>query len=342
MSESITREHEHPHVPLDADPDDAAVAEPVKGRSGGLWLDAWRQLRKKPAFIVASLLILFFVIMAIFPQWFAPQGVGREFCNLRDSGAPPSSEYIFGLDEQGCPYYPRVIYGARPSMIIGPVVTTFAFLIAMLFGTTSGYYGKFYDTFVSRLTDIFFALPLILGALVMLTAFRNVSSTDPDLSPPLRALARGFEATDAFFNVRGIGLVMFTLVVFGWPTMLRLARSSVLSNKETDYVEAARALGASNARIMRRHVVPNSLAPVLVYVSITIGSVIVGEAALSFLGVGLVRPAISWGLQLSLAQNRIQTEPHLLFFPGAFLAVLVFSFILMGDALRDALDPKLR
>ena len=124
--------------------------------------------------------------------------------------------------------------------------------------------------------------------------------------------------------------------------MLRLSRSAVLSVRETEYVDAARALGASNFRIIRRHILPNSLAPVIVYATITVGVIISAEAALSFLGVGLQLPAISWGLMISVAQQRILTAPHLLLFPGIFLSVTVFSFILMGDALRDALDPKLR
>jgi ABC-type dipeptide/oligopeptide/nickel transport system permease subunit len=142
--------------------------------------------------------------------------------------------------------------------------------------------------------------------------------------------------------VRGFGIVVFVLVILGWPTMLRLARSSVLSVKESDYVEAARALGASDVRIMARHILPNAIAPVIVYATITVGVVISAEAALSFLGVGLALPAISWGLMISQAQVRILSSPHLLLFPGLFLSVAVFSFILMGDALRDALDPKLR
>lgn len=330
-----------PHPPVPLDQQDPEMAEPTIGREASLWRDAGRQLMRNPTFLIAMALILIFLIMAIFPQWFAPNGVGRGACQPRLSEQAPG-ELLFGRDEQGCPYYERVIYGVRPSMIIGPVVTIFAFIIAMIFGTLSGYFGKYLDTAITRVTDIIFALPLILGALVILTTFRNVSSTDPDLSPPLRALARMFEVTEDFFNVRGIGLLMFTLVILGWPTMLRLARSSVLATKGEDYVDAARAMGASDWRIMLRHIIPNSLAPVLVYFTITIGTVIVGEAALSFLGVGLTRPAISWGLQLNIAQTRINSAPHMLLFPGAFLAVLVFSFILLGDAVRDALDPKLR
>jgi len=186
--------------------------------------------------------------------------------------------------------------------------------LALVLGSISGFYGGFVDTIIARITDIWFAIPTILGGIVILS----------------------------LLGKRGMLQVSLVLIVLGWPTMLRLARSSVLSVKETDYVDAARALGASNLRIIRRHVLPNSIAPVIVYATITVGVIIAAEAALSFLGVGLQLPAISWGLMISVAQNRILTAPHLLLFPGLFLSVTVFSFILMGDALRDALDPRLR
>ena len=168
---------------------------------------------------------------------------------------------------------------------------------------------------IARITDIWFAIPTILGGIVI-----------------LRSL----------FSERGLLQVSLVLIVLGWPTMLRLVRSAVLSVKEQDYVDSARALGVRDLRIIRRHILPNSLAPVIVYATITVGVIISAEAALSFLGVGLQLPAISWGLMIAVAQNRILTAPHLLLFPGLFLSVTVFSFILMGDALRDALDPRLR
>jgi len=259
-----------------------------------------------------------------------------------DSTSEAPSDALFGLDPGGCPYYERVIFGTIPSMIIGPSVAIIAFAIGITFGTIAGYYGGKTDTIISRLTEMILALPLILGALVFITAFRGVSSDDPDAGVLMRFLASIFEAIDEFTDQTGIGIVVVILVFFGWPTMLRLARSSVIANKGADYIEAARALGASDFRIMTRHLIPNSLAPVLVYAAITVGVAIVAEAALSFLGVGLQTPAVSWGLQLSVAQTRLQSDPHLMLFPAVFLSVLVFSVILIGDALRDALDPKLR
>ncbi|MEE8602434.1 ABC transporter permease [Euzebya tangerina] len=339
---------EFPRVPLE---DERSTGGADTGREASLWRDAGRQLLRNPRFIVSALVLLVFLFMALFPTVFAPEGVNRLGCDVGLGAQPPGwldgtteapAGALFGLDTGGCPYYERVIFGAIPSMVIGPSVALTAFIIALTFGTLAGYYGGKVDTIISRFTDIILALPLILGALVFITAFRGVTSDDPEASPILRVLARVFEFIDGVTDQRGIGLVVFVLVFFSWSTMLRLARSSVISNRDADYVEAARALGASDLRIMTRHIVPNSLAPILVFAAILVGVAIVGEAALSFLGVGLQTPAISWGLQLSVARGRLAGDPFLMLFPAVFLSVLVFSVILMGDALRDALDPKLR
>jgi len=288
-------------------------AEPTVGREGSLYADAWRHLRRRPVFIIAALLILVMAVMAVWPGLFTR--IDPKACNLADSLLTPSSEHWFGTDLQGCDYYARTIWGARVSITIGILVTAASTLIAVVLGSIAGYFGGLVDTVIARITDIWFAIPTILGGIVILRSI---------------------------FSTRGLLQVSLVLIVLGWPTMLRLVRSAVLSVKESDYVDAARALGASNFRIIRRHVLPNSIAPVIVYATITVGAIISAEAALSFLGVGLQLPAISWGLMISVAQNRILTAPHLLLFPGLFLSITVFSFILMGDALRDALDPRLR
>jgi oligopeptide transport system permease protein len=288
-------------------------ADPIAGREGSLYADAWRQLRRRPIFIISGILILILGLLAIWPGLFTR--TDPRACNLADSLLRPSSQHWFGTDVQGCDYFARTIWGARVSITIGVLVTAASTLIAVILGSIAGYYGGIVDTLIARLTDIWFAIPTILGGIVILRSI---------------------------FSTRGLLQVSLVLVVLGWPTMLRLVRSAVMSTKEMDYVDAARALGVRNFRIIRRHILPNAMAPVIVYSTITVGVIISAEAALSFLGVGLQLPAISWGLMISVAQNRILTAPHLLLFPGAFLSVTVFSFILMGDALRDALDPRLR
>lgn len=316
MSDTVrTDRKEHSDLLADAPP--SAVSESTTPetvpREASLWGDAWRQLRRRAMFLIPAVLVVILVSMALFPSVFA-RGIDPRNCVLQDSLLRPSNEHWFGTDLQGCDYYARTIYGARPSITIGILVTIFATLIAVIGGSIAGYYGRVIDTIIARLTDIWFVIPTILGGIVILSLVEN----------------------------RGIVQVSLVLIVLGWPTMLRLVRSSVISAKANDYVDAARAMGASDWRIITRHLLPNSLAPVIVYATITVGVIISAEAALSFLNVGLQLPAISWGLMISVAQQRILTAPHLLLFPGAFLSVAVFSFILMGDALRDALDPKLR
>ncbi len=294
-------------------PDEMEALEPVSVAEGGLYSDAWRLLRRRPMFVISAILIVILITMAMWPGLFTR--VDPRDCNLADSLLRPSTEHWFGTDVQGCDYYARTIHGARVSISIGILVTVCSTAIAVVFGSIAGYYAGLVDSIIARITDVWFAIPTILGGIVV-----------------LRSL----------FTERGLLQVSLVLIILGWPTMLRLVRSAVLAVKEQDYVDSARALGASNLRIVRRHILPNSLAPVIVYATITVGVIISAEAALSFLGVGLQLPAISWGLMISVAQNRILTAPHLLLFPGLFLSVTVFSFILMGDALRDALDPRLR
>jgi ABC-type dipeptide/oligopeptide/nickel transport system permease subunit len=295
----------------DAATDPLAPSSP--GHEAGLYADAWRQLRRRPIFVVSGILIVLLMTMAAFPSLFTR--ADPRACNLADSLLRPSAEHWFGTDVQGCDYYARTIYGARVSISIGILVTVSSTLIAVVFGSMAGYYGGIVDTVIARITDVWFAIPTILGGIVILRSI---------------------------FSERGLIQVSLVLIVLGWPTMLRLTRSSVLAVKEMDYIDSARALGVGNVRILQRHILPNAIAPVIVYATITVGVIISAEAALSFLGVGLQLPAISWGLMISVAQNRILTAPHLLLFPGLFLSVTVFSFILMGDALRDALDPRLR
>ncbi len=292
---------------------EAIEAEPAMGREGSLYADAWRQLRRRPMFIISGVLILILITMAIWPGLFTR--ADPRSCHLEDSLLRPSRLHLFGTDLQGCDYLARTIYGARVSISIGIIVTVTSTFVAIVLGSVAGYYGGLVDSIIARITDVWFAIPTILGGIVI-----------------LRSL----------FRVRGLLQVSLVLIVLGWPTMLRLVRSAVLSVREMDYVDSARALGVSDLRIIRRHILPNSLAPVIVYATITVGVIISAEAALSFLGVGLQLPSISWGLMISTAQNRILTAPHLLLFPGLFLSTTVFSFILMGDALRDALDPRLR
>jgi len=274
--------------------------------------DAWRQLRRRPLFWICITIIFLLIIAAAFPSLIAsgdPQ-LGDQRNNLQG----PSREHWFGTDLLGRDQWTRVVHGARVSILIGFLVTIFAAVIALTFGSLAGYYGGLVDAVISRVADIWFALPTVLGGIVLLQVFER----------------------------RNIWTVSLVLVVFGWPTMLRLVRSAVISVRGADYIDAARALGASDRRIITRHILPNALTPLIVYMAITFGVIIAAEAVLTFIGVGLRKPAVSWGLIISDSRGRIQTHAYLLWMPGAILSMAVFSFILLGDLLRDAFDPRQR
>ncbi len=283
-------------------------------RQNSLWSDAWRELRRNPLFWIGAVLGLLFLLMALFPQVFA-RGADPRSCDLANSQQKPSAEHWFGFDQQGCDYLANVVYGARNSLVIGLLAVLVILVLGIVVGAVSGFYGRAVDSLLSRVTDVFYAVPFILGAIVV-----------------LRSGILG----------RGVVAVAIALAAFSWMTAMRLVRSQVIAVKSSDYVAAARAMGASNGRILVRHILPNAVAPVLVYTTITIGVMIAAEATLTFLGVGLQRPAISWGLQIAAGQTLLQTAPHMVLFPSIILTLTVMAFIMMGDALRDALDPRQR
>ncbi|GAA3984100.1 ABC transporter permease [Actinomadura viridis] len=283
------------------------------GRPASLWQDAWRDLRRRWVFWWATAVLALVGVMAVAPGLFTDRGK-NEGCDPNAARLGPGGDHPFGTDLAGCDYFAHVVHGARPTLMIGVAVTLFALLIAMVFGMLAGYYGGLLDTVVARITDVFFGLPFVLGATVILVAFPG----------------------------HGIGAMTLVLVLLGWTTMIRIMRAQVIAVRDADYVQAARLLGASDRRIMLRHILPNALAPVIVVATLNVGNVISGEATLDFLGVGLQYPQVSWGLQLNLAQSYFVEHPHLLVFPAVFLSATVLSFLLLGDAVRDALDPKLR
>jgi ABC-type dipeptide/oligopeptide/nickel transport system permease subunit len=308
-------------LPVVAAADPADTNAPKSASSGGadekqatLTSDAWRELRHNPLFIVAGLVVALMLVIAAFPQLFAGQQPIMGQCSLSRSLLPPQQGAIFGTDVLGCDVYGAVIWGARPSIFIGLTVTAGVGIIATLVGSLAGYFGGGIDAILSRLTDVMLGFPFLVGAIVILSAF-------PDRTPLI---------------VAGV------LIVFGWAGLTRIMRSSVISAKDMDYVQAARALGATNGRILFRHILPNAITPLLVLATIGVGGIIGAEAALTFLGVGLQAPTNSWGLSISQSQERFYQHPHILLFPSLFLSMTVLAFIVLGDAVRDAFDPKLR
>ncbi|GAA3805555.1 ABC transporter permease [Sphaerisporangium flaviroseum] len=286
--------------------------KPARNVRGSLWHDAWLELRGRVIFWISMAILLVACVMAAFPMLFAKLGP-NEHCVLRMSKKGPADGAIFGYDLQGCDYWSQIVHGTRASVLIGVAVTVFALLIAIVLGLLGGYYGGVLDAIISRVTDVFFGIPFVLGATVVLVAFPG----------------------------HGIWAMTIVLVLLGWTTMTRLMRGQVIAIRDTDYVQAARALGASDRRIMFKHILPNAIAPVFVVAMLNVGNVISGEATLDYLGVGLQYPDVSWGLQLNVAQSFFAEYPHLLIFPALFLTATVLSFLMLGDVVRDALDPKL-
>jgi oligopeptide transport system permease protein len=289
------------------------------GGARSLASDAWRQLKKNPIFWVSVVLIVIFLLMAAVPQLFTSTDPTEAI--LKEARAKPSSDAWFGRDIQGYDIYARTIYGARASILVGTFTTLLTVIIGSTLGVIAGFYGGWGDTLVSRITDVFLAIPLLLGGILFMASFPNT-------------------ADSAYLVV--VGKVVLALALLGWPSIARLMRSSVMQVKPNDYVQAARALGASPLRIVRSHILPNAMAPVIVVSTINLGVYISVEATLSFLGIGLTPPAISWGVSISDALVALRTTPHILLFPSLFLSLTVLAFIMLGDAVRDAFDPKAR
>jgi oligopeptide transport system permease protein len=314
MPDAIDRQHqEHFFAALDDTPLLAVDRVDESGAPASLWADAWRNLRSRPLFWISAALILLVVLVAAFPRLFT--SLDPRFCELGNSLAAPSAGHPFGYDFQGCDIYARTIYGARASVSVGVLTTLMVTVVGAIVGAVGGFYGGWFDALLSRLTDIFFAIPLVLAAVVIMQMFKEN---------------------------RNIITVVLVLAVFGWPQIARITRGAVISVKNSDFITAAKALGASRPATLARHVMPNAAAPIIVTATVSLGIFIVAEATLSFLGIGLPPEITSWGADIAKAQRSLRSQPSVLFYPAGALALTVLSFIMMGDAVRDALDPKAR
>lgn len=315
LGKTSTRVIEHFVAPLEETPLAAVDKVDETGAPLSLWAEAWRNLRKQPLFIISALLIVLVVVVAVFPQWFA--SVDPTSCTLDNSAEGPRPGHPMGFTLQGCDVYARMIHGTRASLMVGIFTTLGVLIIGGIMGALAGYYGGWLDSILARLGDIFFALPLILGAIVMMQL-------------------------PAFRDNRSVWTVVLVLVIFGWPQIARITRGAVIENRNADYVTASKALGLSRFSALVKHVLPNSLAPIIVVASISLGTFIVAEATLSFLGLGLPQSIMSWGNDIAAAQPQVRNNPAVLLWPAVALSITVLSFIMLGDALRDALDPKAR
>ncbi|MFD4861355.1 ABC transporter permease [Streptomyces atratus] len=300
---------------------DETPANPVAestGKPRGLWGDAWFDLRHRPMFWISASLLALLLVIAAFPGLFTgadPRAgdLTNHYLQKPELGHFFQADW-FGYDVQGRSIYARVIYGTRASILVGVGVTVAITIVGGLLGLLSGYFGGWLDAIISRVTDIFFGLPFLLGTMVVLNAFAE----------------------------RKVYVVIAALAFLGWTSICRVMRASVITAKQADYVTAARALGAGTGRMLFRHVLPNALAPTIVVATIALGGFISAEATLSYLGLGLADPTISWGIDIASGSEEIRNNVHVLLFPAGMLSLTVFAFIMLGDAVRDALDPKLR
>ena len=292
----------------------AVDAVPDEGAPSSMWGEAWKRLRRRPLFWFAATIIFFAITISLFPSLFTSQD--PRYCVLsRSLGAPELWSHPFGFDKQGCDIYSRVIYGARASVSVGVLTTIAVVIIGGTIGAIAGYIGGWIDSLLSRITDVFFAIPLLLAAIVFMQMFKES---------------------------RSIAMVVIVLSTFAWTSIARITRGSVMSAKNEEFVTAARATGASRGRILMSHIIPNSMAPIIVYATVALGTFIVSEASLSFMGIGLPSTVVSWGADISTAKDQLSDAPMVLFYPASALALTVLSFIMMGDAVREALDPKAR
>lgn len=304
-------------APLDGVVSDKATEaeEKAAARQASLIRDGWEILRKRPMFYISASVIVILLALAVAPGLFTSRSPFSDgFCQLQNSLNPPSSGHMFGYDVQGCDIYTRSVFGTRNSIIVGVVTTLATTALGGLLGIIAGLRGGWLDAVLSRVTEVFSALPLIVGALLIMS------------------IVGGGDAWS-------VSLIM---AVLGWPQVYRIMRGEVIANKHNDYVMAAKALGADTTRIAFRHILPNTLAPVIVVTTMNLGVYISAEAALSYLGIGIQHPNISWGLMISDATDRFLTSPHALLFPATVLSITVLAFIMLGDVVRDAFDPKMR
>ncbi|MCC6222270.1 MAG: ABC transporter permease [Thermoleophilia bacterium] len=291
----------------------------------------WERFRKDRAALSGLAVIVLLTLIAVFAGVIGKHLVGhgpndlfqREMTDEFGLPLGPNSEFWFGADTAGRDLFVRVLYGARTSLIIALAATGIAVFIGVVLGTAAGYFRGIADTVVSRITDIILALPLLLLAIGIAAACGTTKEG---------CLNGAIEP--------GFSLVVFIIALFSWPYIARIVRGNVLSIREKEYIEAARSLGAGHARIMFREVLPNLFAPIIVYSTLLIPSNILFEAALSFLGLGVPQETPSWGRMLSDAAGVFDVAWWLMFFPGLFLVATTLAFNLVGDGLRDALDPR--
>ncbi|MGF2948572.1 ABC transporter permease [Microbacterium alcoholitolerans] len=285
----------------------------IDEKRSNLWLDAWRDLRRRPMFWVSAFFVLLIIIVSLWPSLFTNVAPNNG-CELANSNGGPEAGHPLGFTRQGCDVYSRIIWGTRTSLVVGLLATVIGTVIGVVMGAFAGFYGGWLDSFLSRVGDIFFTIPYIIAAIVVMSVM----------------------------PVRNEIVLAFAIGGFAWASTARIMRAEILRVKQADFVMGSEAVGLSRFRTLLVHVLPNAMAPVIVVATLALGGAIVAESVLSFLGVGLGGSTMSWGNDISQAQTSIRTAPMALFWPSLALTVTVLAFITLGELLRDAVDPKAR
>lgn len=279
-------------------------------QSSSLWSDAWRRLLANKAALVGGIILLILIFLAIFAPWIAPHSYSYQ--NLELGAQPPSSDFLLGTDTLGRDLFSRILYGARVSLLVGFVATGVALIIGVSWGIVAGYFGGRVDSMMMRIVDVLYGLPFIIFIILLMVIFG-----------------------------RNIWLLFGAIGAVEWLTMARIVRGQVLTIKNQEYVLAAQAMGVSNIQMFRKHIFPNILGPIAVYATLTIPQVMLLEAFLSFLGLGVQPPMSSWGTLIRYGVESMEEYSWLLIYPGLTFTITLFALNFFGDGLRDALDPKI-
>jgi len=279
-------------------------------QDSSLWSDAWRRLLANKAAVAGGLVLLILIVLAIFAPWIAPHSYSYQ--NLDLGAQPPSAEFLLGTDTLGRDLFSRILYGARVSLLVGFVATAVALVIGVSWGIVAGYFGGRVDSVMMRIVDVLYGLPFIIFIILLMVIFG-----------------------------RNIWLLFAAIGAVEWLTMARIVRGQVLTIKNQEYVLAAQAMGVTNMQMFRKHIFPNILGPIAVYATLTIPQVMLLEAFLSFLGLGIQPPMSSWGTLIRYGVESMEEYSWLLIYPGLTFTITLFALNFFGDGLRDALDPKI-
>jgi oligopeptide transport system permease protein len=322
-----------------------APQEIEKGSS--LWHDAWLRLRKNRAAIVCLVFLIIIasscVVLPVFTIHEGGEGMiakmsflkDPSLMNLPNKNMPPSAEHWFGTDHLGRDIFSRVLYGGRVSLLVGLVTTCVALVIGTLVGATAGYAGGRLDTFLMRVVDVLYSLPFLVIVILLATAMKPVTDGLTDL-----VIEKTNWSRKAVEPVTTLVPLFMAIGALSWLNLARIVRSQVQDLVKREFVEAARSLGLGHVRILFRHILPNALGPVIVYTTLTVPGVMLFEASLSFLGLGIKPPNSSWGTLIQEGADRMVSNPWLLAFPAVFFSSTLLALNFLGDGLRDALDPK--